>query len=73
MVLGSVPIVVFEVLPIVVATWFLEVRFACLDLGSIPTVVVIFWKFTYRRLGSLPTIVLEVYLPSGLPGSWKCK
>ena len=66
MVLGSVPVVAFEVLPIVVATWFLEVRFACLDLGSIPTVVVMVF-------GSLPTIVLEVYLPSGLPGSWKCK
>ena len=58
MILGSVPIVVFEVLPIVVATWFLEVCFACLDLGSIPTVAGhgLCWKFTYRRLGSVPTI-----------------
>ena len=40
-----------EVLPIVVATWFLTWK--CLDLGSIRTVVVmVFWKFTYRRLGS---------------------
>ena len=65
MVLGSVPIAVFEALRIVVATWFLEVCFACLDLGSIPTVVA-------RVFGSLPTVVLEVYLPSGLLGSWKC-
>ena len=77
MVLGSVPIAVFEALRIVVATWFLEVCFASRSWKYTYRCGQGFWKFTYRRLGSLPTIgpawFLEAHVASArlvlvLPG-----